>query len=100
MVTEPTEEAGDRCPEGLWPLPPKVGACRTVGEGVKGEPSPTLSTLHPLSNPLRTFAGSSSPRSPHPNLEAWGLLYPPHPHTDSPRYFKFSYFPVYRCHQE
>ena len=38
VVAEPAaEEAGARCPEGLWPLPPQVGAWRAVGErNVKG----------------------------------------------------------------
>lgn len=38
VVAEPAaEEAGARCPEGLWPLPPQVGAWRAVGErSVKG----------------------------------------------------------------
>ncbi|XP_034495799.1 tumor protein p53-inducible protein 13 isoform X4 [Ailuropoda melanoleuca] len=36
VVAEPEEEAGARCPEGLWPLPPQVGAWRGVGE--RGSP--------------------------------------------------------------
>lgn len=37
VAEQAAEEAGARCPEGLWPLPPQVGAWRAVGErSVKG----------------------------------------------------------------
>lgn len=31
VVAEPAEEAGTRCPEGLWPLPPQVGTLEGRG---------------------------------------------------------------------
>lgn len=84
----PAEEAGAHCPEGLWPLPPQVGALEGPGrEGcerlaqsrsVLSAPS-TVTIWGPLPVPPSSVA--NSPSQPG----AWGLPSPPHhTHTRSP----------------
>ncbi|XP_015994490.1 tumor protein p53-inducible protein 13 [Rousettus aegyptiacus] len=51
VVTEPAEEAGDRCPEGLWPLPPKVSP-RVIYTRVSTWQAEDVSFLyHPCAHP-------------------------------------------------
>ena len=85
VVAEPAEEAGARCPEGLWPLPPQVGAWRAVGErSVKGQPSPALASRHPPQPPsehLCRFLQPSSHQRLHSNVTSRACcpLSTPHP---------------------
>lgn len=85
VVAERAEEAGTRCPEGLWPLPPQVGIMEGRGrEGMHGFAAPSVVALlgHLLVPPalslqrlhLRAWgwlsSSSAPPRSPQ-------LLFPP-----------------------
>ncbi|XP_012871736.1 PREDICTED: tumor protein p53-inducible protein 13 isoform X3 [Dipodomys ordii] len=51
VVTEPVEEAGARCPEGLWPLPPQVLPRVTYTQVRPGQAEGVAFLYHPCAHP-------------------------------------------------
>ncbi|KAK2504794.1 hypothetical protein MC885_019398 [Smutsia gigantea] len=52
VVAEPAEEAGARCPEGLWPLPPQVSPIVTFTRMSPWQAEAISFLYHPCAHPL------------------------------------------------